>query len=70
MPPKRPPARASGADRVSAQPGQGDLGVRPELVGLYEVVQAPLGLLILGLLTRGLVRVIGHGAWQPYGVYS
>ena len=36
--------RASGADRVSAQPGQGDLGVRSKLVGLYEVVQALLGL--------------------------
>jgi hypothetical protein len=42
-----------------AQPGQGDLGVRSKLVGLYEVVQALPGLLILGLLTRGLVRPSG-----------
>ena len=58
-----------------AQPGQGDLGARPELVGMYEVVQALLGLLTLGLLTRRLVRppggtdarVIDHGV-PAYGL--
>ena len=30
------------------QPGQGDLGAPPQLVGMYEVVQALLGLLTFG----------------------
>ena len=53
LPPKRPPApsiRRRPGQR-DAHPGQGDLWAPPQLVGLYEVVQALLGLLTLGLVT-------------------
>ena len=54
--PEHPAQTGSVAIPPIAQPGQGDLGVRSELVGMHEVVQALLGLPILGLLTRTLLR--------------
>jgi hypothetical protein len=67
--PEHPAPTGSVAIALIVQPGQGDLGAPPQLVGMYEVVQALLGLLTFGLLTRRLVRppggtdarVIDHG---------
>jgi hypothetical protein len=54
--PEHPAPTGSVAIPLIAQPGQGDLGAPPQLVGLYEVVQALLGLLTIGLLARGPIR--------------